>query len=84
MHNSSVHVHNFLVLVSYLYCAHDDACMCFTEPLSVDCHLRVVRAAAWEVREKWHSLGVELGIKEGTRNVSVCTVCTLNCSSMCR
>ncbi len=48
--------------------------MCFAsliEPLSVDCHLRVVRAAAWEVRVKWHSLGVELGIKEGTRNVSV-------------
>ncbi len=41
------------------------------EPLSVDCHLRVVRAAAWEVRKEWHSLGVELGIKEGTRNVSV-------------
>ncbi len=45
--------------------------MCFTEPLSVDCHLRVVRAAAWEVRAKWLFLGEELGIEEGTLDVSV-------------
>ncbi len=54
----------------------------YTEPLIVDCHLRVVRAAAWGVGAKWRLLGMQLGIEVGTLDVSVVhAVCTLNCSS---
>ncbi|XP_064407428.1 protein phosphatase 1 regulatory subunit 12A-like [Halichondria panicea] len=40
------------------------------EGLSVDHHLRVVRTAAWEVRGTWRPLGVQLGVNEGTLDVS--------------
>ncbi len=43
----------------------------YTEPLNVDCDLRIVRTAAWEAREKWRFVGGQLGIKEGTLDVSV-------------
>ncbi len=46
-----------------------------TEPLSVDCHLRVVRSAVWEIRANWSHLGLHLGIEEGTLDVSVYCVC---------
>ena len=51
-----------------------------TEPLSVDCYLKVVRSAIWEIRATWGRLGLHLGIKEGTLDVSVYLrvyVCTL-------
>ena len=37
----------------------------------MDCHLRVVRTAAWEAMAKWDFVGEQLGIKEGTLDVSV-------------
>ncbi|XP_064407413.1 uncharacterized protein LOC135352129 isoform X6 [Halichondria panicea] len=40
------------------------------EGLSVDHHLRVVRTAAWEVRGTWRPLGEQLGVNEGTLDVS--------------
>ena len=40
-----------------------------TGPLSVDKHLKTVREATWDIRAKWHGLGVELGIKVGTLEV---------------
>ena len=45
----------------------------------MDHHLRVVRTAAWEVRGTWRPLGEQLGVKEGTLDVSalLCVYLTL-------
>ena len=40
-------------------------------------HLRVVRTAAWEVRGTWRPLGVQLGVNEGTLDVSA-LLCVYN------
>ncbi len=55
------------------YCVEMISCgisIFLTEPLSVDHHLRLVRTAAWEVRGTWRPLGEQLGVNEGTLDVS--------------
>ncbi len=47
-------------------------CLLYTDPLSVDQHLKVVREATWEVRAKWHDLGVELRVTMGKLQVRKC------------
>ncbi len=44
----------------------DINCQLFTDCLSVDSHLQVVRHAVWEVRSDWCDLGVELDISHDT------------------
>ena len=57
-----------LGIMIVLCCCHD--CVFLPEGLSVDHHLRVVRTAAWEVRGTWRPLGEQLGVNEGTLDVS--------------
>ena len=45
-----------------------------TGPPNVDKHLKIVRAATWEMRTQWYDLGVELGINVETLKVSSFTL----------